>query len=228
MGQPITIRIEPSKGSAVYYDVQTDLDPSVAESLIVDTFQKWVRFALGRDALGGRHLRRPPGRYATSLRLIKRSNHFYEMFSDAPPLSRFDTYNIADLIENGRSRFSLRNRMLKNGTMIHGKNGLLYKRLYLRNLPDMKTPFYNKAVAPGTVKMTSSRSWRMKAPNLGTVKKRFNSTYNKGKFRTISEKSRGWLIPSMPAYHPADLLSKRLQRMLSQKERQEQGKTFRG
>jgi hypothetical protein len=53
--------------SSATYVIRTDLDPAGVTRVAVEIFVMWMRFALGEEALNGKRLIYPSGRYASSI-----------------------------------------------------------------------------------------------------------------------------------------------------------------
>jgi hypothetical protein len=50
------------------WDIITDMDPETITAVGLKIAEKWIRFALGAETLGGKMLMHPTGRYASSIR----------------------------------------------------------------------------------------------------------------------------------------------------------------
>jgi hypothetical protein len=87
------------------YVVRTNLPPDKLSDLSVMVFSAWLKFAMGRDTLGGRMLLHPTGKYASSLR--------YQANPSANTIAIFADDSVApeaSILETGHKLFDLKTK----------------------------------------------------------------------------------------------------------------------
>lgn len=87
---------------AYSYVIRTNLPPEQLNQIALEIFSRWVEFALGERALGGKRLIHPTGRYAASLEYRQEGEASVAMVSSSP---------IAGIIEHGHAAVDLKTKL---------------------------------------------------------------------------------------------------------------------
>jgi len=180
------------------YDIYSNLDQEEASSLALDTFQKWMEFAMGNQAIGGRMLKRPSGRYASSIRYDDSHPGYIAIYADAGEAPE------ANFIEDGRQNATdLKEYMLGNGKGHRSKDGSLYRIIPIKN--------ENEVIPTNPVITRTPYGWAGGSPFMWANENKMAFSSFNVHFRTMSSKQTGkWIIPPMAAYSPAMYLSQEL------------------
>ena len=163
------------------YTVQTNLDAEGVNQIGLAIFSEWLDFALGRNPIGGRMLAYPTGRYAASLQ--------YKKLGEATVAIIADT-NIAPeaaILETGHISFDLKTKLIPGKAYkMHRMTGqnLITKALGL------------KRIGAGPPSLRASM-W---------AQIRGNEANGFASFGPNSDPN-SWIMPAMPAYAPALILS---------------------
>ena len=186
------------------YTIETDLDPEALTELAVETYQKWVSFALGVEEIGGKRIMHPTGRYASALSWKQNGKYSASIIADS------DVTLDVDSIEGGTPAHSMKQAMLYSGNVNKSAGGFHYRTVPIK-----------PSVSGRPTKSALTRFWM----NLNKSKKGYSmsraglKSYNAPKdtsavadgsvFRTMSDKpgSSDWVVPAMPAYSPAKTLA---------------------
>jgi hypothetical protein len=193
-------------------DVVTNMANDEMHDALLETFQKWVNFALGIGRLGGKILRHPSGRMAAALRAESDSDgNVIAIYLDSEALGSRDS----NFLMSGHKGFSLKNRMLRAGKpgVKRSKDGHLYRYVPISNNPispkksfasalHIKNLFTGQKTAQGGVMGINKNLARMWLSN---YKKAHRSS---DKIRTMSNRrgSARWYVPPMPAFNAIKLL----------------------
>ena len=179
-------------------DVYSDLPQEMLNEVMVETYRKWVMFALGKKTLNGRKLKHPSGRYAESIRVENQPGNVVAVFSDSP---------IADVIEKGHKTFNLRDKMLQSGKAKTTKDGSRYRYIPIASYGK------NSFTEPqGTAYLTRLLGAGVDGKG---IKQLWGKMYKKeGPIRVMSSKQgpSAWQIPAMVAYSPAQIFADLLQK----------------
>ncbi|MHB1955006.1 MAG: hypothetical protein ACYCOU_14815 [Sulfobacillus sp.] len=176
------------------YQVMTDLPDAELNILALDTFARWIRFALGQQSLGGNKLHPHSIRYATSIRMNKLNNQHYIILSD-PTIAPY-----ANIIDTGHIAFNIGEKML------HGQKSRV---IPMPQANKLTTPLGSKNFNVETRGGSSrARIGGQAGSKLYAVPKQWGGS-GKANFRTITQDNikRLWNIPPMRAYNPAYHLS---------------------
>lgn len=180
------------------FAIKSDLTPDMTNELLLDTFHRWVAFALGLTSIGGHTLKDPSGRYASAI-TAERDEDGYIVAIHIDDSA--EGAKQAKLIEHGHKRFSIKQVML-------GKRGGGSLRIRLRQAPT--APGGYKISGGNIGPMTRGGSTRF-TKALGKV---WAGNYRKAPrsgFVTMADDGKdNWIIPAMPAYHPAYILQQSL------------------
>jgi hypothetical protein len=87
------------------YVIRTDLPPEGVTQIALEIYARWVDFAMGGSAIGGRRLISPTGRYASSIQYKQEAEHVVAIVADE---------NIAPeaaYIEHGHGAVDLKTRL---------------------------------------------------------------------------------------------------------------------
>jgi hypothetical protein len=179
----------------VTYSVMTDLDPNALTEVVMETYRRWLSFALGQSEIGGNVLAHPSGRYAASISWKRTGQSEIAIIADESKAPE------GDWIERGRSAFSIKAAMLGKGNTKISKQGYRYRFIPLRAFPTKPTFDMNRIISNSRgerLPVRSAKLWAKARTDVGS---------NRG--ATMSDKpgSRTWIIPPMPAYSPAKILA---------------------
>lgn len=185
------------------YDIYTDLDPDQLGNVAAETYYRWLEFSLGATDIGGKTLKHPSGRYAAALSWRATGRSVVSIIADE------SVANEVGIIENGSPAIDLKAKMLGGGKAKRGKDGYLYRTLYLRpdqwrDKPVLGLDSIVSAFGGEQLRAKLNRLWAQPRPH-GDPKSRgpFTMTNKPG--------SSPWRIPAMPAYAPAAILAQELQ-----------------
>lgn len=171
------------------YDVYTNLSMDKVTDLALETFAKWAAFALGKEALNGKILANPSGKYAKSLRIEEKQN-YVAVFADAKEAPE------ANWIENGRmSTINLQRSMLAGGKV--AKDGSKYRVI---PIPSEKS---HRAIPQPTQLDAIGNAVGLKMPRYQAFARVSGTNF----YTMSSKKPEKWHIPPMAAYSPAEILS---------------------
>lgn len=204
--------------------VLTNMDPEDINDVLLETFTKWVNFALGEGSLGGRTLglntkqdaSGPSGRLAAALRAeTDQDGNVVAIYLDQDDLGA----GVNKYLMQGHRAFSLKNKMLRPGLPgVHktqNKKGpnWLYRYIPIASKP--KSPMTAFRQSKNLVNLFTSEV----TDHGGMIRLNRNAAriwtknYERAhigpvRIRTMSNKpgSRGWVIPSMPAFNVGKLL----------------------
>lgn len=172
--------------SSYTYVVRTDLPPEMVTELGVEIFVMWVNFALGIEALGGRKLVHPSGKYASSIQFKQTGESEVAIVAGA---TDDEAATVADVIEQGHGPVDLKARLGAGVYPMHRLRG-------------HKLPSGLRRSATGRASLNPTMRAEMRAANFEG-------------FASIGPNSdpNSWIIPAMQAYSPAFLLAQIAQRM---------------
>lgn len=210
--------------------VYTNMNPEDVNESLLQTFTKWVNFALGVGELGGRTLGvtrgpktntnyppgGPSGRLAAALRAeTDQDGNMVALYLDENEIgSQINSY-----LMKGHKSFSMKDSMLKPGLkgvrMTQNKKGpnWLYRYVPISSAPKrplkafaesyLKNLFTSKVTDHGGIIQLNRNAARMWTKN-------YSRAHAKGatKIRVMSNKpgSANWIVPAMPAFNVAKLL----------------------
>ena len=174
------------------YEVHTDLPPDQLDKLAMDTFVRWVNFALGNESLGGKSLKPVTFSYARSIRMNQESPVGYLIESD-PSIAPY-----AGVFDTGYDSFNIGTKMLR------GKPSRVIP------MPNPENPISRgkKGNLSSVSRQGNTSSPQISGKGGGKL---YLTSSGKTNFRTITRKNiaRGvWQVPSMQAMRPAYELSK--------------------
>jgi hypothetical protein len=177
---------------SITYEVHTDLPPEQLDKLAMDTFVRWVNFALGNESLGGKSLKPISFSYAKSINLKRESPLGYLIESD-PSIAPY-----AGVFDTGYDGFNIGAKMLR------GKPS--------RVIP-MPNPENSVKRPHGGTISSISRQGSRSSPKISGKSggKIYLLPSGKTNFRTITQKNIAqgvWQVPGMRAMRPAYELSK--------------------
>jgi hypothetical protein len=177
------------------YDVYTDLDPDALTEVAMETYRRWLSFALGQDEIGGKILSHPSGRYAASISWKKVGAAQIAIISDETVAPE------AKWIEEGKAQADMKAAMLGKGNTRISSSGHRYRTIPIRrnavppkfDVGEIVTSNAGERLPVRTSRMWSKPRWRV----------------NPDHFATMSDApgSSPWVVPAMPAYSPAAILA---------------------
>ena len=177
------------------YEIYTDCDPDTLTEIAMETYRRWLEFALGKDEIGGRILAHPSGRYAASMTWSRQGEAMVAITADEKIAPE------AKWIEDGTAGANMKTIMLGGGKTKVSKDGHRYRVIPIRRTP--QTPSFDMGSLVGNkqgerLPLKTSRLWARPAWHT-----------NASKFVTMSDKpgSAPWIIPPMAAYSPAAILA---------------------
>jgi hypothetical protein len=183
------------------YDVYTDLDPTQLSELASETFYAWLKFALGQQAIGGKKLAHPSGRYASALSWRRTGVAKVSIIADE------DAIQEVGAIEYGHPAIDLKSKMLFSGGAKMSKDGYFYRIIPLRPdqwrpIPTLTSGMVIDTLGGGRLRKSVGRMWAQARPYVDQG----------SRFRTMTNRpgSSPWLIPEFHPYAPAKILSELL------------------
>lgn len=185
--------------------MNSDLPPETLSILVAETYRLWLNFALGKTALGGKTLSHPSGNYAACLSWKKTGVASFAIIADEAKAPE------ALWIEQGKSSYEgLKELMLSKGKV--SKKGNRYRIIPIGNndSPEPSLDMGSIITTPSSERLPAgqARIWA-KSANTGSAR-----------FVTMSDNSPSeWILPSIPAYSPAYILSQLLKKSISDRER---------
>jgi hypothetical protein len=165
------------------YEVKTNLPPEAVTEIALAIFAEWVSFAMGETSIGGKRIAYPTGRYAASLQY--RQEGVATVAIIANPVIAPE----AAILETGHDRVDLKKRLTMG-------------KAYAMHRPVGENPFGLKRIGSGPPTLKSSL-W-------AAIRGREASGYPS--FGPNSDPN-SWVIPAMPAYSPAFVLSQQAKLM---------------
>lgn len=169
-------------------EIHSDLDPKVVNKIAMYIFGLWIDFALGKIALGGRKIVYPTGRYAASIQYKTEGSAIVGIYADEGIAPE------AGILEKGHGPYDLKTRLGPGRYPIHGFR-----------FGGGQTPV-GRVGASGRPTLLKRFMWtRMR-----------NSTFSG--FASIGPNSDpdSWIVPAMPAYAPAAILARQMEKMLAE------------
>lgn len=164
--------------AALAYDVVTDLEPEYLNELSVAVFQMWVEFALGMRDLDHKKLSNPTGRYASSISIRAYGARRISIISNERIAPE------AAIIERGHPAIDLKQRLTPGKTY-----------------PMRRGAGFTHVGGGGSAGYRGAR--RMWARSRSWVGSGFATVPS----QVTPENTHSWVIPEMPAYSPARILS---------------------
>jgi hypothetical protein len=176
------------------HHVYTNMNPEELTGIAAETFRRWLAFAQGKEAIGGRTLAHPSGRYAASISWKKTGVASVAIFADEKIAPE------AQWIEEGRAGVDMKSVMLGKGNTKRSKDGYLYRAIPIRS--DSFSPVFG----PGAIRTTASGESIKKGVAKLWAEPR--STYSSDRLVTMSNRpgSASWKIPVFQPYAPAHIL----------------------
>lgn len=162
-------------------NVYTDLDPQALSDVGLRAFQLWVAFALGEDDIGGKVLKHPTGRYASSISFRRYGQSHVAIISDEKLAPE------GVILEKGHGAIDLKNYL---------RRGRAYP-MHRGGAGEWGSAGYGAPVLAATA---AARRTGKRRNIWGQVRAAgFSGFASVGKT--------GWVIPPMPAFSPAQHLS---------------------
>jgi hypothetical protein len=174
-------------------EVVTDLNPEALTEVVMETYRLWISFALGQSNIGGNILAHPSGKYASSISWRRTGEATIAIIADesVAPEGKW--------IEEGRSAFSIKDRMLANAK--RSKDGYRYRFIPFRDNPATPSFKMSNIISNARGERLPTRSAKIWA------KAKTNAGYKGGAVMTDKPGSSPWIISAMPAYSPAKILA---------------------
>jgi len=201
--------------------VVTNVDPEDMNDSLLDTFNKWVNFALGEGSLGGETLTAPSGRLAAALRAeTDKDGNIVAIYINKEEIGAITN----NFLISGHKSFSLKSRMLKLGLPgVHqskpdklskkNKKRYLYRYIPISDNPikpleaftnskNLVNLFTSEVTSQGGILRLNRNAARIWTKN---YQRAHTGT---SKIRTMSNRpgSAAWRIPAMPAFNITKLL----------------------
>lgn len=177
-------------------EVHTNLNPQQLTKVAIETFRQWLLFALGREAIGGKVLEHPSGRYAASISWKQIGASRIAIIADEEIAPE------AASIETGTPGADIRAAMLPGGKI--SKDGHRYRRIPMREdlLPPSTASFVaasvNQAARSGAVMPKTGSFW---------IKRKESQGSDRVVTMTETNGANNWMVPPQPAYAPASILA---------------------
>ncbi len=166
MTTTVTARATSTRAGQTDYVINTNLPPEAVNRIGIEIFKRWLDFALGKGALGGKSIRAPTGRYASSIQYRQMGEASVAIISDAAVAPE------AMYLETGTRAYDMKKKFAGRVFPMHrGSGGVSFR-------PSM---------------WASNR------------KAGFNGFAQVGP--TKAKGQNAWIIPAMPAYAPARILT---------------------
>jgi hypothetical protein len=166
----------------VDFHVHTNLDPQQLTLLGLEVFKQWLAFAVGAQALGGKRLFFPTGRYASSIRFEQKGESEVAIIADESVAPE------AMWLETGHGKVDLKTRL---------EMGKVYR--------------FHNPMAGAAMKSATGLARRRRTSGIGStpkfwaqVKVSERTGYGRIGPHTPAD---SWIIPAMPAYSPAALMA---------------------
>lgn len=160
------------------YVVKTNLDPEGVTEVALAMFRKWIDFAMGKAALGGKMLIYPTGRYAASIQYRQEGEATVAIIADAAIAPE------AAVLETGH-------------VMVDLKKKLTEGRAYPMHR-------FTSSRAPGGLRRIGGGPAGFRPQMWAAVRRGEANGF--ASFGPNSDPD-SWIIPAMPAYSPALNLS---------------------
>lgn len=192
-------------------EVKTNIPPEMVHDALLETFDKWINFAMGEMMIGGKSLKNPSGRYASALRAeLNDDGYIVALFMDEDELGDMDRFPMS-----GHRRFSLKDRMLRPGApgVKRSKEGYLYRYIPIASANTSPAGAFRSSKIKNFLTTRTTGEFKSLGVNrnltrmwLANQKKAHKSPGNK--IVTMSNKpgSAKWIIPALPAFNVRKLL----------------------
>lgn len=167
-----------SKEGVSDYVVTTDLPPNMVSAVGIEIFKRWLEFALGQRALGGKAIMYPTGRYAASLQYQETGEAEIAIIADSSIAPE------ASILETGHGAVDLKTKLT------HGRVYPMHRR--------------RGAGAGGLLRIGSSGPVGFRASIWARARR---STASGFASIGPNSPADSWIIPVMPAYSPAMILA---------------------
>lgn len=184
------------------YEVKTNLNPEQLTELAAETYRLWLAFALGSQAIGGKTLAHPSGRYAAALSWRRTGEASIAIIAD-------ESTPEVGWIEYGRQGADIREAMLSGGNAKIGKDGYAYRVVPIRpddwrdtpslGASDIMASAGGEKLRPGIAKL-----WATARPPVDGASRFVTMSANPA---AHSKGADAWKVPPMPAFAPASILS---------------------
>ena len=104
-------------------NIRTNLSPEYVHDLLLETYQMWMEFALGKSSIGGRMLKNPSGRYASAITADRGpEGNIIAVYIEPGHIGSKE----AAIIEHGHGPVDLKQKMLRGRTS---------RKIYMRDPP---------------------------------------------------------------------------------------------
>lgn len=181
--------------------VSTDQDPEFINQVALEVYRRWVEFALGQVELGGRRIKNPTGKYASSISIrrygtrtgVRRPGEIPKRtVTHIAIIANEKVAPEAAILETGHRAIDMLEHLKPNTAYpIHREGGppplMIGQSAYARSQVRSMWSTRRQASLQGLVK----------TPRVGEARGA----------RNTSGTGPAWTIPAMPAYAPAQILS---------------------
>lgn len=186
--------------STTDYTIQTNADPAMLGIIAAEIYKQWMEFALGHEALGGKKLVNPSGKYASAISWKRTGTYSVAITADSTISKQVDT------VEEGASAFSIKDAMLSKKSKVD-KDGNRYRVIPMPPRID-KDPGANDILKNSELSSfitKFSQSGQRVRKNAARV---WAKPVKRTQFVTMTDKpgSAAWAMPERPAYAPAKIL----------------------
>jgi hypothetical protein len=181
--------------------VKTDLDPQYVNRIGMAIFSLWMDFALGRKSLGGRRLAHPTGRYAASLQYLQEGEATVAIIAD-PSIAPE-----ASILEEGHPRVDLKQ------TLEAGRGYPMHRFRGGGQAISRKETLRRSGVGASPPSRIDARRLAGGGPSMWAEIRRQEAN-GFASFGPNSDPD-SWIVPAMPAYAPAKILSDLARDMIS-------------
>ena len=170
---------------AISFELRTTLPPAQVSLIAIEIFTRWVDFAMGRTAIGGRRLIYPTGRYAASINYQFTGESSVAFYATAPE---------ASILESGHGSVDLKQKLRPGHYLMHrapgSTPGSSLRRIGAGPVPSLHAVRGSQPIRRAMMWAEMRRSERSGFATLGP-----NSPAD------------SWIIPAMPAYSTMAILA---------------------
>jgi hypothetical protein len=192
---------------AAVYEVMTDLDPEALTQVAIETYAKWLDWALGKGSLLGMTMKHPSGRYAASLSWKRTGASSVAIIADEKIAPE------ALWIEEGASAHSMKEAMLGKGNTKVDAQGYRYRVIPIRKdgyFPQGTdaNPEVVQTPTGGGISAATGKIWSRKAPAIDA-----------SHYAVMSDRpgASDWIVPAQAPYAPGAILASLLKQEFGRK-----------
>jgi len=179
------------------YHVQTSLNPEQLTAVAIETYAKWLAWAIGKASFLGMKLKHPSGRYAASISWKRTGAATVAIIADESISPE------ALWIEEGAASHSMRDAMLGQGNTKTDAEGYRYRVIPIRNdgsFPSAtgSTPATTQSPFGGGLTSKMGNMWSRAVPHVDA-----------SHYAVMSDRpgSSDWIVPTQAPYAPGAILA---------------------